>query len=51
MWFCFVVNIIVKYGILDEDVYNFDEIGFLMGIIIFGMVVILLDGYVDVKKK
>jgi hypothetical protein len=22
-----------KYGILDDDVYNFDEVGFLMGYI------------------
>jgi hypothetical protein len=46
-----VANIIAKYGILDEDVYNFDETGFLMGIIILGMVVTSLDGRADVKKK
>jgi hypothetical protein len=23
----------VKYGICDKDIYNFDEIGFLMGIL------------------
>jgi hypothetical protein len=26
-------NIIEKYGILDADIYNFDEIGFQMGVI------------------
>ncbi|APA14492.1 hypothetical protein SS1G_06415 [Sclerotinia sclerotiorum 1980 UF-70] len=28
-----------KYGIVDSDFYNFDETGFMMGIICFGMVV------------
>jgi hypothetical protein len=28
-----VRNIIEKYGILDADIYNFDEIGFQMGVI------------------
>ena len=32
-----------KYGILDEDTYNFDKIGFMMGIILTGAVVIGLD--------
>ena len=26
-------NTVVKYGILDEDIYNFDETGFQMGVI------------------
>jgi hypothetical protein len=26
-------NVIGKYGILDEDIYNFDETGFQMGVI------------------
>jgi len=39
-----VHNIKVKYGILDDDMYNFDETGFIMGIIIATMVVTTLDG-------
>jgi hypothetical protein len=26
-----------KYGILDEDTFNFDETGFMMGLIFAGM--------------
>lgn len=32
-WFKLVRDTIEKYGILPEDTYNFDEVGFLMGII------------------
>ena len=32
-WFRLVRNTIAKYGILDEDIYNFDETGFQMGVI------------------
>ncbi|KAI8649068.1 HTH CENPB-type domain-containing protein [Fusarium keratoplasticum] len=38
-WFMLVANIIAKYGIRSEDIYNFDETGFLMGMIASGMVV------------
>jgi hypothetical protein len=31
-WFDLVQNVKVKYGILDEDTYNFDETGFTMGV-------------------
>ena len=31
-WFNLVRNVKAKYGILDEDVYNFDETGFQMGV-------------------
>jgi len=37
-------NIKVKYGIFDNDIYNFDETGFIMGIIIAIIVVTTLDG-------
>lgn len=33
-----------KYGILDNDVYNFDETGFIMGIIFASIVVTTSDG-------
>ena len=32
-WFRLVQNTIEKYGILEEDIYNFDETGFQMGVI------------------
>ena len=34
-----MANIIAKYGIRSDDIYNFDETGFLMGMIASGMVV------------
>ena len=43
-WFALVRNTKAKYGIVDEDTYNFDETGFMMGIIFAGMVVTTLDG-------
>jgi hypothetical protein len=33
LWFILVQNTIKKYGILDTDIYNFDETGFQMGVI------------------
>jgi hypothetical protein len=32
-----------KYGIVDSDFYNFDETGFIMGIIALAMVVTRAD--------
>jgi hypothetical protein len=32
-WFRLVQNVIGKYGIMDEDIYNFDKTGFQMGVI------------------
>jgi hypothetical protein len=32
-WFSVVRNLIAKYGILEEDIYNFDETGFQIGVI------------------
>ena len=37
-------NIKVKYGILDDDSYNFNETSFMIGIIIATMVVTTSDG-------
>lgn len=31
-WFNLVRNMIAKYGIVEEDIYNFDETGFAMGL-------------------
>jgi hypothetical protein len=38
-WFGLVANIKAKYGIQDEDTYNYDEAGFMMGQISTGAVV------------
>jgi len=43
-WFALVRNVKAKYGIVDDDIYNFDETGFMMGIIFAGMVVTTSDG-------
>ena len=43
-WFALVYNVKVKYGILDDDSYNFNETGFMMGIIIATIVVTTSDG-------
>jgi hypothetical protein len=42
-WFRLVENMRTKYGILDSDFYNFDETGFMMGVICAGMVVTRAD--------
>ncbi|KAG7000206.1 hypothetical protein FocnCong_v013285 [Fusarium oxysporum f. sp. conglutinans] len=38
-WFRLIENTIAKYGIRSDEIYNFDETGFMMGIIASGMVV------------
>lgn len=38
-WFHLVRNTIAKYGISESDIYNFDETGFMMGVISTGIVV------------
>ncbi|PWI64139.1 hypothetical protein PCL_12105 [Purpureocillium lilacinum] len=43
-WFDLIRNTKAKYGILNDDTYNFDETGFLMGMIFTGMVVTTSDG-------
>lgn len=42
-WFRLVQETRARYGIVDDDVYNFDETGFMMGIISSGMVVTTSD--------
>jgi len=39
LWFRLVTNIRAKYSITDTDFYNFNETGFIMGIIRPGIVV------------
>jgi hypothetical protein len=48
-WFALVRNVTAKYGVLDDDTYNFDETGFLMGLIFPGMVVTSSDGFGKAK--
>jgi hypothetical protein len=38
-WFRLVHNTIAKYGILEDDIWNFDETGFMMGMIGSGIVI------------
>ncbi|KAM5529722.1 transposase [Fusarium oxysporum f. sp. phaseoli] len=38
-WFRLVQNTIAKYGIRSDDIWNFDETGFMMGMISSGVVV------------
>src|SRR3984957_1068802 len=49
-WFKLVRNTIAKYRICEEDIYNFDETGFMMGVISTGMVVTSSDGRARAKK-
>jgi hypothetical protein len=32
-WFTLLLNTIAKYGVQESDIYNFDETGFMMGVI------------------
>ena len=43
IWFRLVFNMRTKYGIQDCDFYNFDETGFMMGVISAAMVVTRSD--------
>jgi hypothetical protein len=49
-WFELVKNTIAKYSICEADIYNFDETGFMMGVISTGMVVTSSDGRAKAKK-
>jgi transcriptional regulator with XRE-family HTH domain len=42
-WFQLVANMRAKYGVTDGDLYNFDETGFMMGMICPNMVVTRSD--------
>jgi hypothetical protein len=43
-WFKLVEQTKAKYGICDKDIYNFNEVGFMMGKIITQLVVTGLEG-------
>jgi helix-turn-helix, Psq domain/Tc5 transposase DNA-binding domain len=42
-WFKLVRNIVAKYGILEEDIYNFNKVGFMIGVIAIAKVVISIE--------
>jgi hypothetical protein len=42
-WFQLVANMRMKYAIQDEDFYNFDETGFMMGVICGNMIITRAD--------
>jgi hypothetical protein len=42
-WFRLIENTIAKYGIRSDDIWNFDETGFMMGVILSGIVVTSLE--------
>ncbi|KFY68776.1 hypothetical protein V496_00801 [Pseudogymnoascus sp. VKM F-4515 (FW-2607)] len=42
-WFSLVRNTIAKYGILEQDIYNFDKAGFAIGVIATAKVVTSLE--------
>jgi hypothetical protein len=42
-WFWLVTNMINKYGIVEDDIYNFNEVGYAMGLIGTTRVVTSLD--------
>jgi RecB family endonuclease NucS len=42
-WFRLFQNIRAKYSIVDADIYNFDETGFIIGVICPGTVVTRAD--------
>ncbi len=50
-WFEPVGNIIIKYTIQDVDIYNFDEAGFLMGMISTAMAVTSSERCGRLKSK
>ncbi len=49
MWFALVQNVKAKYSIVEDDIYNFDETRFIMGIIFVDMVVTTSDGLKKAK--
>ena len=48
-WFTLVRNTKAKYGIQEDDIYNFDETGFMMGVMSTDMVVTSSDRHSNTK--
>jgi hypothetical protein len=49
-WFDLVQAIKQKWGIVDDDIYNFDETGFMMGKILSQLVITGSEGYGKKKR-
>ena len=49
-WFALLRNIIIKYNIQPEDLYNFDKTNFIIGVITFLIVVIRSDRRGKIKS-
>jgi hypothetical protein len=49
-WFELVQNTKAKWGIVDDDIYNFDETGFMMGKILSQLVIRASEGYGKKKR-
>jgi hypothetical protein len=49
-WFDLFRNVVAKHGILESDIWNFDETGFLMGQISSTLVITSSDGRTKAKK-
>ena len=49
-WFDLVQATRQKWGIVDDDIYNFDETGFIMGKILSQLVITGLEGYGKKKR-
>jgi hypothetical protein len=43
LWFKLVGDTIAKYGVVEEDIFNFDETGFQMGVILTSKVITSSD--------
>jgi hypothetical protein len=44
-----VRNIIAKYRIVESNIYNFDKIGFIIGVISSGIVIIIVERRINTK--
>ncbi|KAK1913715.1 hypothetical protein P3342_006958 [Pyrenophora teres f. teres] len=49
-WFDLVKSTKEKWGIVDNDIYNFDETGFIIGKILSQMVITASEGYGKKKR-
>ncbi|KAI1507547.1 DDE superfamily endonuclease [Pyrenophora tritici-repentis] len=49
-WFDLVKSIKERWGIVDDDIYNFGETGFMMGKILSQIVIISSEGYGKKKR-
>ena len=49
-WFDLVQAIRQKWGIVDDDIYNFDKTGFIIGKILSQLIIISSKGYSKKKR-